>query len=71
MAVRDAASITELKFKDDDEKHADDNIPPNYVQHTLTTVKPLPPIQWKNILNEINWVSFLALTVVPILAIYG
>ena len=50
---------------------ADANIPDDYVARVLATEKPLPPIQWKNILNEIQWVSTLALTITPILAIYG
>ena len=61
------------------EKHIDErsaepsdlHIPDNYVQHTLQTVPPLPPVQFKNILHEIQWVSLLAVTVTPALAIYG
>ncbi|KAF8321746.1 delta9-fatty acid desaturase [Clavulina sp. PMI_390] len=47
------------------------HIPDNYVQHTLATVPPLPPIQLKNILQEIEWISVLALTVTPTVAIWG
>ncbi len=43
----------------------------NYVTSTLTSQKHLPPITYKNLLKNINWVSFLALTVTPSLAIYG
>ncbi|KAF8321747.1 hypothetical protein DL93DRAFT_2093707 [Clavulina sp. PMI_390] len=50
---------------------ADLHIPDNYVQHTLATVPPLPPIQFKNILKEIQWISVLAITVTPSLAIWG
>ncbi|EPQ31706.1 uncharacterized protein PFL1_01039 [Pseudozyma flocculosa PF-1] len=53
------------------EEFADANIPDDYVARVLATEKPLPPIQAKNILNEIQWVSFIALTSTPILAIYG
>ena len=45
--------------------------PDNYVQHTLATVPALPPIQFKNIMNEIQWISVLALTVTPCIAIWG
>ncbi|PBL01321.1 hypothetical protein ARMGADRAFT_1007324 [Armillaria gallica] len=47
------------------------NIPDNYVQHTLTTTKPLPPITLSNILNEINWLSFIILTSTPIMGVIG
>lgn len=43
----------------------------NYVQKTLAREKPLPPITWSNALENIQWISFLALTVVPLLTIYG
>lgn len=33
--------------------------------------KPLPPITLQNVHKNINWVSFVVLTVVPILACYG
>lgn len=33
--------------------------------------KPLPPITWRNVHKNINWVSFVVLTVVPILSFYG
>ncbi|KAK0232919.1 delta 9-fatty acid desaturase protein [Armillaria fumosa] len=49
----------------------DINIPDNYVQHTLTTTKPLPPIALSNILNEINWLSFTILTSTPIMGVIG
>lgn len=50
---------------------ADQHIPDNYVQHTLASVPPLPPIQFKHILKEVQWISFLALTITPMLSIYG
>lgn len=42
-----------------------------YVQKTLRREKPLPPITWRNFYREINFISTIALTLVPILAIYG
>lgn len=53
------------------EEPSDLHIPDNYVQHTLATVPPLPPVKFKDILSELQWVSCLALTVTPALAIYG
>ena len=50
---------------------SDLHIPDNYVQHTLATVPALPPVQLKNILGEIQWVSFFALTLTPLFALYG
>ncbi|WFD44329.1 stearoyl-CoA 9-desaturase [Malassezia psittaci] len=43
----------------------------SYVETILAREKPLPPVQWKNILSEIQWISFLALTIPPMLAVYG
>jgi stearoyl-CoA desaturase (Delta-9 desaturase) len=54
-----------------DSRPADIDIPDNYVAHTLKTTKPLPPVQFKNILHEINWLSFAILIVTPILGIWG
>lgn len=51
--------------------YADSDIPDDYVTRTLQSQPPLPPIQWKNILSEIQWVSFIVLTTTPLLAIYG
>jgi len=50
-------------------RHADDDW--NYVRRTIAKEKPLPPITLKTLPQNINWVSFLALTVVPALAFYG
>lgn len=47
------------------------NIPDNYVQHTLQTQPSLPPVTWANCLENITWISLLALTVTPALAVYG
>lgn len=43
----------------------------NYVRRTLAKEKPLPPITINNVLQNINWISFLVLTIVPALAFYG
>lgn len=55
----------------EEEVHGDDGIPDDYVQHTLRTQKELPPITWSNFLNEVNWISVIALTVTPMIGIYG
>ncbi|KAH8830084.1 delta 9-fatty acid desaturase [Flagelloscypha sp. PMI_526] len=47
------------------------SVPANYVQHTLKTEKALPPIQFKNILSEISWISTLLLTLTPAIGIVG
>lgn len=43
----------------------------NYVRKVLSKEKPLPPITLKNWYKEINVISTLALTLVPIFSIYG
>ncbi|KAE9393879.1 delta 9-fatty acid desaturase [Gymnopus androsaceus JB14] len=43
----------------------------NYVAYTLKNSKPLPPVTWSNLLNEMNWLSFYILTVPPLVGIVG
>jgi stearoyl-CoA desaturase (delta-9 desaturase) len=43
----------------------------NYVAYTVKNTKPLPPVTWSNLLNEINWLSFYILTVPPVVGIVG
>jgi hypothetical protein len=50
---------------------SDLHIPDNYVTHTLTIQKHRPTITLGNVLHNVNWISFLVLTVTPTLAIYG
>ncbi|KDN41691.1 putative stearoyl-CoA desaturase [Tilletiaria anomala UBC 951] len=50
---------------------SDVELPDDYVVRTLAREPALPPIQLENILNEIQWVSFIVLTTTPILAAYG
>jgi stearoyl-CoA desaturase (delta-9 desaturase) len=47
------------------------SLPDNYVTHTIAAQKYLPPVTWKNLIWNIQWISFLALTITPALAIYG
>lgn len=47
------------------------NVDDNYVRKILAKEKPLPPITWKTLPQNIQVVSTLALTIVPALAIYG
>jgi stearoyl-CoA desaturase (Delta-9 desaturase) len=54
-----------------EEKPADANLPDNYVEHMLKTVKPLPPITIHNWWKELNYLTATILTVVPLLSIYG
>lgn len=46
-------------------------VPDNYVQRTVENMKWLPPVTAKNLFQNIQWISFLALTIPPALAIYG
>ncbi len=43
----------------------------NYVRNVLAKERPLPPITLKNWYKEINVISTLALTLVPMMAFYG
>lgn len=51
----------------DDGSYHDDN----FVRKVLAKEKPLPAITLGSLLQNIQWVSTLALTIVPMLAIYG
>ncbi|KAI0070752.1 delta 9-fatty acid desaturase [Panus rudis PR-1116 ss-1] len=59
------------KDEKDSSKPVDIDVPDNYVQWTLKNSKELPPITIHNVLQNINWISFLVLTVTPAIAIYG
>ncbi|KAG8733430.1 hypothetical protein FRC11_006317 [Ceratobasidium sp. 423] len=50
---------------------ADLNIPDNYVQHTLETTKPLPPVTLKNWWKELNYLNCVLVGVTPLIALYG
>ncbi|KAG7529417.1 hypothetical protein FFLO_05689 [Filobasidium floriforme] len=50
---------------------SDLDVPDNYVTRTIETQKRLPPVTMANWHKNIQWVSFLALTVTPALTIYG
>lgn len=54
-----------------EEQPADINIPDNYVQHTLKTVKPKPPVTWANLHKELNYLSCIILFVPPFIALIG
>lgn len=43
----------------------------NYVTRTMENMKLLPPVTWRNLHKNIQWISFTALTVPPAMAIYG
>lgn len=65
------ATLDSTLIKKDDTVPIDINIPDNYVEHTLKSTKPLPPITWDNWYKEINWLSFTILTVTPFIGIVG
>jgi stearoyl-CoA desaturase (delta-9 desaturase) len=46
-------------------------VPDNYVTRTVENMKMLPPVTWRNLHKNIQWISFLALTIPPAMAIYG
>ena len=50
---------------------SDENIPDNYVTATIAKTKYLPPVTWKNLIWNIQWISFLAITITPAVALYG
>ena len=50
---------------------ADHNIPDNYVDYTLKNTKPLPPVTWANLLNNLNYLSLAILIITPSIALYG
>ena len=49
----------------------DIDIPDNYVSWALKNQEALPPFQWRNILNELNWLNVCILTVPPLLTAYA
>ena len=49
----------------------DIDIPDNYVSWTLNNQKALPPFQWSNIFNELNWLNVFILFVPPLLTIHA
>ncbi len=65
------ATSDSTTMKKDDTVPIDINIPDNYVEHTLKSTKPLPPITWDNWFKEINWLSFAILTVTPFVGLVG
>lgn len=49
----------------------DIDIPDNYVSATIQKQKYLPPVTWSNLIRNIQWISLLAITVTPAVAVYG
>lgn len=52
-------------------KPSDATIPDNYVTHTIQRQKWLEPVTWRTLIWNIQWISFIVITVTPILAVYG
>lgn len=46
-------------------------VPDNYVTRTVENMKMLPPVTLSNLHQNIQWISFLALTIPPAMAFYG
>lgn len=55
----------------DESVPVDLNIPDNYVQHTLKTTKPLPPVTWSNWTSELDYLNVAILTFTPIIGLVG
>ena len=53
------------------EKPTDVDIEDNYIQRTLANAKPRPPITWKNLFSEINYISSTVLLGLPFVGLYG
>ena len=55
----------------DESVPVDLNIPDNYVQHTLKTTKPLPPVTWSNWTSELDYLNVAILTLTPFVGLVG
>ena len=65
-------SVVPLEFVEDPEQTpADANIPDNYVSYTLKHQKPLPPVTWENLLQNLNWLHVGILGLTPLLGFAG
>ncbi|TFK22367.1 hypothetical protein FA15DRAFT_681687 [Coprinopsis marcescibilis] len=64
-------NMAATKHTDDHLVPADANIPDNYVQHTLKTTKELPPFQWSNSLNDLNFLNCFILLITPFIGLAG
>ena len=65
-------SVDPTQFVDDPEHiPADANIPDNYVSYTLKHQKPLPPVTWENLLQNLNWLHVGILGLTPLLGFIG
>lgn len=49
----------------------DNHIPDNYVTANIEKQKYLPPVTWSTLFHNTQWISLLAITLTPALAIYG
>jgi len=69
----DSSDSDQYASDSEGETTAVDDVSPddNYVRKVLAKEKPLPPITLRNLHKNINVISTLALTVVPLLSLYG
>ncbi|KZS97073.1 delta9-fatty acid desaturase [Sistotremastrum niveocremeum HHB9708] len=65
------STTTDPKAFDPIDPPIDINIPDNYVQHTLKSTKPLPPVTLSNFWTELNWLNVAILGITPTIALYG
>lgn len=69
--IESASSGEDSDYSEGETTCVDETVEENYVRKVLAKEKPLPPITLSNWYKEINVVSTLALTIVPLLAFYG
>ncbi|KAJ7581517.1 hypothetical protein C8J56DRAFT_1102718, partial [Mycena floridula] len=50
---------------------ADLHVVDNYVQHTLKSTKPLPPVTLRNLYKELDYVQLFGLTASPLIGLWG
>jgi len=68
LKARSPAALKSTKM-DELMSGSDMGVPDNYVEHTIRTVKPLPPLSWNNFHTELNWLNVAIICVMPILGL--
>ncbi|KAF7972781.1 hypothetical protein HWV62_42279 [Athelia sp. TMB] len=69
--TRQPALAPPARVSHPDDLPIDANIPDNYIEYTLKKVKPLPPVTWENILQNLNWMNVTVLCSTPIIGLVG
>lgn len=66
-----AAPPSALSKSKDSTTPVDIDIPDNYVSWALKNQKALPPFQWSNIRDDLNWLNVFILAIPPFLTAYA